>query len=82
MGQHGPECDVPDALDVLDRSVELGVDDDSALVVDFDSDIFEVESGGDGSASNSDENDVGLDLDGRLNKFDIRGVKRGGKILT
>jgi hypothetical protein len=62
VSEHGTESDITDALDVLDRSVELRVDDDASLVVNLDANLVQVESLGDRSTANGHQDDVGLDL--------------------
>jgi hypothetical protein len=62
VGKHGSEGDISDALDTLDRGVELVVDDDSTLVVELDADGLEVEVLGDGSSTDSNEDDVSVEL--------------------
>ena len=62
MCQHGPERDIADALDTLCASVELVVDDDASALVGLDTDRLEVEALGDGTTTDSDENDVCLKL--------------------
>lgn len=59
--EHGTEGDVADTLDASDGGVELRVDDDTALGVDFDADFLEVEAGGDGATANRDEDDVSFE---------------------
>lgn len=60
--QHGTESDVTDALDVFLAGGELIINDDAALVVDFNSGSFEIETLGVWSATNSDKNDIGFEL--------------------
>lgn len=62
VSQHRTECNISDTLDVLHACVELGIDDDSSLVVDFDSDLLEVESSGEWSPSNGNENNISNNL--------------------
>lgn len=62
VGQHGSKGNVSDALDSLDRGVELVVNHNSALVVELNTDGLEVQSSGDGSSADGDEDDVGLKL--------------------
>lgn len=64
MRKHGPEGHISNALDALGRSVELVVNDDTAALVRLDADGLEVEALSDGSATDSDEDDVGLELGG------------------
>lgn len=59
--EHGTEGDVADTLDASDSGVELRVNDDTALGVDFDADLLEVEAGSDGTTADRDEDDVGFE---------------------
>jgi len=74
VSQHRSEGNISDALDSLDGGVVLIVDNDSALSVELDTDGLEVESVGDGSSTNSDEDNVG----GKLKSVDEsrKSVKR------
>lgn len=62
MGKHGSEGNISDALDALDGGVELGIDDDTSLVVDLDANLLEVEALGYWPTSDSDEDNIGSDL--------------------
>lgn len=60
--QHRTESNISDTLDVLHASVELGINDDSSLVVNFNSNLLQIESGGEWSPSNSDKNNIRSNL--------------------
>jgi hypothetical protein len=62
VGEHGPEGDVADALDVRRARAERGVDDDAALAVELDAGLVEVQTLGHGAAADGDEHDVGHEL--------------------
>jgi hypothetical protein len=62
--KHRPESHISNALDALGRSVELVIDDDTATLVCLDANGLEVEALGDRSATDGDEDDVGLELRG------------------
>ena len=59
--QHGSESSISDTLDSLDTGVELVVNDDPSLVVHLDTNILEPEVLGDGSSTDSDEDDVSIE---------------------
>lgn len=58
VGEHGTKSGVADALDALDRGVELAVNDNAALVVGLNADSLEVEATGDRAPTNADQDDV------------------------
>lgn len=60
--QHGTESGVTDTHDSLDARVELVVDDDTASVVELDTDLFQSEVLGDGSSTDGYQDDVGFEL--------------------
>lgn len=62
--QHGSKSHVANALDVGHGGVELVVDNDTALAVDLTASSLEVQTLCEWPASDSDENDVGLELKG------------------
>lgn len=62
VGEHRPESDVTDALDVGCGGVVLVIDDDAALVVNLDTDGLEVQAPGDGAAADGDEKYIGFEL--------------------
>lgn len=62
MRKHRSKCHVTNALDALYASVELVVDDDTALGVKFDTDLVEAETLRIGDTANSYEDDVGFQL--------------------
>lgn len=62
MRQHGSECDVTDALDVLLRGGELVVDDNATTVVHFNTSSLDIEAFGVGAASDCYKNDIGFKL--------------------
>ena len=64
--EHGAEGAVADDADVGEFGPVLLVDDEPAFVVDFEADVFEAEACGVGSAADSDEDDVCVELVGRL----------------
>ena len=61
--KHRSESNVTDALDVRDGSVELVVNDDTALGVDLNANLLEVEASCDWAAADGNKNDVRLELD-------------------
>jgi len=65
VGEHGTEGNVADAFDVLLRSGELIVDDDATSVVELNACSFEVKAFCVWPPANSDENDVGFQLNNR-----------------
>jgi len=65
VGEHGTKGNVTDAFDVLLRSGELIVDDDATSIVELNTCSFEVEAVGVWSSANSDEDDVGFQLNTR-----------------
>ena len=60
--EHGPEGAVADDADVRELGAVLLVDYEAAFGVDFQADVFESEAGGVGTAANSDEDDVCIEL--------------------
>ena len=60
--EHRSESDVTDTLDVLDGRIELIVDDDATLVVEFHTSGFEVETVGKWPPADGDQDDVRLEL--------------------
>lgn len=58
MCKHWPESCVADALYALDGGVVLVIDDDTALVVDFDTNVIEVQVSGNGATANGDQDHV------------------------
>jgi len=62
--EHGPEGHVADALDPRHRGVELVVDDDAPLCVDFGADGFQVQAVGVWPSTDGDKNNVGFELEG------------------
>ena len=61
--EHRAEGAVADDADVGVFGPVFLVDDESALVVGFEADVFEAEAGGVGPAADGDEDDVGFELD-------------------
>ena len=62
VGKHRSESDVTDTFDALDGSVELVIDNNAALGVDFDANLLETETVGVGTTADRDENDVSVEL--------------------
>lgn len=60
--KHGPERNITDALDTLDGGVELVINHNTALVVNLDANLVQVQAIGVGPTTNSDENDVCVEL--------------------
>ena len=60
--QHRTECNIPNTLDALHASVELVVDNDTALVVNLNTNSLEVEAFGVRATTNGNENNVSVDL--------------------
>jgi hypothetical protein len=60
MSQHRSESDVTDTFNILDRGIELVVDDDAALTIELDTDGRQVQALNVRAASNSNKNDVGF----------------------
>lgn len=67
MSQHRAEGDVTDTFDVLLRGGILVVDDNASLVVHFNSGSLNIEAFGVGPPADSDEDDIGLELEGQIN---------------
>lgn len=61
--EHRPEGAVADDPDVWELGPVFLVDDQSALFVGFQADVFEAEAGGVRAAADGDEDDVGFELD-------------------
>lgn len=64
VGEHGAEGAVADDADMGEFGAVLFVDDEAAFVVDFKTDVFEAETGGVGSTTDGDEDDVCVKLFG------------------
>jgi hypothetical protein len=62
VGKHGTERHIADTLDALGGSVELVINDDSALLVGLDTDLLEAKSLGYWSSTDRNKNDVGFKL--------------------
>jgi len=62
VGEHGTECDVSNDTDVGDLGAVLLVDDDAAAVVGLETDVLQTETGGVGTATDGDEDNVCLKL--------------------
>jgi hypothetical protein len=62
VGQHGSEGYVADGTDVRDLGAVLLVDDQAAPVVGLETDIVEAETGSVGTATDGDEDNVGIEL--------------------
>lgn len=88
VGKHRSKGNITNAFDVRYRGVELVVDDNTALGVQFHTDSFEIQTLDIRSASNSDENNIrferfllstlgSLSLDGNLAVFLLRGQHLG-----
>lgn len=60
MGQHGSKGNITDALDILDRSIELIIDNDTTLVVHFHTNSGEVQAFNVRATANGDKNDIGF----------------------
>lgn len=60
VGKHGAKSNVTDALDTLDAGVKLVINDNPSLLVSFNTYRFEIETLGNGSSTNGDEHNVGL----------------------
>lgn len=62
VGKHGTECDVSDDTNVGDLGAVLLVDDNAAAVVGLETDVLQTKTGGVGTATDGDEDDVCLEL--------------------
>ena len=62
MGKHRSESDVTDTFDTLDGSVELVIDNNAALGVDFDANLVETETVSVGTTADRDEDDISVEL--------------------
>ena len=62
VGKHRSESDVTDTFDALDGSVELVIDNNTALRVDFDANLVETKTVGVGTTADRDENDISVKL--------------------
>lgn len=62
VSQHRTKSDISDTLDTLDGSVELIVDDNSSSVICLYAELLETKSGSNGSSTDSNKYDVGLEL--------------------
>lgn len=62
VSKHGAEGNVTDTSDALDSGIKLVVDDNATPVIELDANILEVKSLGIWSATNSDENDICVEL--------------------
>lgn len=60
VGKHGPKSNVADALDTLGAGVKLVINDNPSLLVSFNTNSFEIETLSNGSSTNGDEHNVGL----------------------
>ena len=60
--EHRSESDVTDTFDALDGSVELVIDNNAALGIDFDANLVETETVGVGTTADRDENDISVEL--------------------
>lgn len=60
--KHGSESGVTNALDTLAGGVVLVIDNDASALVLLDSDSLEVETAGDGSSTNGNKDDIGIQL--------------------
>lgn len=69
MGKHRTECAITDNTDMWQLSPVLFVDDQAALVVDIQSDVFKTQSGSIRSAADGNEDDVGFEL-GNVSEFE------------
>ena len=72
MREHWPEGDVADALDVRYACVELVIDHDTPARINFDANFFEAEAIDIWSATDSDKDNIGLNLWARLNPHTTR----------
>lgn len=66
VSKHGTESDITDALDVVHAGVELVIDNDSALLVYLNTNCFKVESLGHWTATNSNQENVGIELEANV----------------
>lgn len=60
VGKHGAKSDVADALNTLGAGVKLVINDNPSLLVSFNTYRFEIETLSNGSSTNGDEHNVGL----------------------
>lgn len=62
--QHWSESHIPNSLDSLGGSVELIINDDSALLVGLHANGFEVQALGNGFPTNGNKDDIAVQLTG------------------
>jgi hypothetical protein len=62
VGEHGAEGAVADDADVRDLGAVLLVDHEAAAVVGLKTDLLEAETGGVGTATDSNEADISVEL--------------------
>lgn len=60
MSKHGTKSNVADALDTLGASVKLVINDNPSPLISFNTYRFEIETSGNGSSTNGDEDNIGL----------------------
>lgn len=60
VGKHGAESDVADALNTLGAGVKLVINDNPSFLVSFNTYGFEIETLSNGSSTNGDEHNIGL----------------------
>lgn len=60
MSKHGTKSNVTDALDTLGAGVKLVINDNPSPLISFNAYRFEIETCGNGSSTNGDEDNIGL----------------------
>lgn len=72
VGKHGSESDVTNALDALHSGIELVIDDNTALGVNFNTNLVEAETIGIRTTPNRDENNIRIKLDNMSAKKSVK----------
>lgn len=62
VGKHGAEGGITNTSDVGDLGSVLGVDDNTAALVDLEANVLKAKASGVGSSANGNKNDIGLNL--------------------
>lgn len=73
VGKHGTKSNVADALDTLGAGIKLVINDNPSPLVSFNAYRFEIETCGNGSSTDGDENNIGLNgfLPAALGRIDL-----------
>lgn len=73
VGKHGTKSNVADALDTLGAGIKLVINDNPSPLVSFNAYRFEIETCGNGSSTDGDEDNIGLNgfLPAALGRIDL-----------